>query len=85
VRHISQGDDSPPINNESFIILFNDSLCLCVDIRTWVNSPPLYVLHVERLVAESTTIIFIGLWCLKPPQRYKEQGEEEGESVLSIS
>lgn len=54
VRHMSQGDNSPSINYESFIILFNDSLCLCVEVGALVNPVPLYVLHTERFMEEQS-------------------------------
>lgn len=54
VRHMSQGDNSPGINYESFIIQFNDSLCLCIEGRAWVNPVPLYILYIERFMAEQS-------------------------------
>lgn len=52
VRHMPQGDNSPSINHGSFIILFNDSLCLCVEVGAWVKPVPLCVQHMERFMAK---------------------------------
>lgn len=60
VGQMSQGGNSPAINCESFIILFNDSLCLCAEVGARVKPGPRYVPHVERFMVEQS--------CLHNPQ-----------------